>query len=99
MTGATGPTGAQGAQGVTGATGPTGAQGVTGPTGPDGINTYSLLISGYTQPAIGGLISLQIPSSYWMQVGQYVFIPSGGYYQVASGSTPTQVLKILVILA
>lgn len=24
-----------------------------------------------------------------MQIGQYVFIPSGGYYTVASGSVPT----------
>jgi len=92
VTGATGPTGAQG---ITGATGPQGSPGVTGATGPNGINAYSLLTAGYTQPAVGGLISVQIPSAYWMQVGQYVFIPSAGYYQVASGSVPTFVLSNL----
>ena len=92
-TGATGPAGATGATGPagpTGATGPTGPAGVTGATGPFGIgiNAYSTTI-GFTQPAVGANIAVQIPSGYWMQVGQYVFIASGGYYQVASGSTPT----------
>jgi hypothetical protein len=90
--GATGPsiTGATGPAGPTGATGPTGPAGVTGATGPFGIgiNAYSTTI-GFTQPAVGANIAVQIPSGYWMQVGQYVFIASGGYYQVASGSTPT----------
>lgn len=97
VTGATGPQGAQGSQGspgVTGVTGPTGAQGsqgspgVTGVTGPAGINAYSTT-AGFTQPAVGAAIAIQVPSSYWMQVGQYVFIGSGGYYVVASGAVPT----------
>lgn len=66
-----------------------------GGSGSAGINAYSLLSSGYTQPAINGLISLQIPSAYWLQVGQYVFIPSGGYYTIASGIVPTFVLQNL----
>jgi hypothetical protein len=91
VTGATGPTGAQG---VTGATGPTGSPGPTGVTGAPGINAYSTT-AGFTQPAVGAEIAIQIPSGYWLQVGQYVFIPSGGYYQVASGSTPTFSLQNL----
>jgi hypothetical protein len=100
VTGPTGPQGSQGIQGVTGATGPTGPQGaqgspgVTGVTGVPGINAYSTT-NGFTQPAVGTSILVQAPSGYWMQVGQYVFIPSGGYYTVASGSAPTFSLKNL----
>ena len=71
--------------GATGATGPAGA---TGATGGAGINAYSTTPQ-FSQPAVGSNIAVQIPSGYWLQVGQYVFIASGGYYQVASGSTPT----------
>ena len=75
-------------------TGTSGGSGV-GPPGANGINAYSLLKFGYTQPAVNGLISVQIPSAYWLQVGQYVFIPSAGYYTVASGTVPTFVLQNL----
>ena len=99
--GATGATGAIGATGATGAiwrrqeqqgrlvaTGATGPAGATGATGGAGINAYSTTPQ-FSQPAVGSNIAVQIPSGYWLQVGQYVFIASGGYYQVASGSTPT----------
>ena len=91
VTGATGPTGSIGPQGVTGATGPTGSigpQGVTGATGPNGINAYSTSF-GFSQPQVGTTIAVQVPSGYWLQVGQYIFIPSGGYYTVASGAVPS----------
>ena len=95
------PGGVIGATGATGPTGPIGpgspTAGPTGPTGPagaQGINAYSTTI-GFTQPAVGSNIAVQIPSGYWMQVGQYVFIASGGYYQVASGIVPTFYLNNL----
>jgi hypothetical protein len=94
VTGATGPQGPQGSPGVTGATGPQGNQGSPGVTGAPGINAYSTT-EGFTQPAIGSDIAIQIPSGYWLQVGQYVFIPSGGYYTVASGAVPTFSLQNL----
>jgi hypothetical protein len=94
--GATGPIGPQGSPGVTGATGPAGApQGSPGVTGPNGINAYSTLFSSYTQPQVGTTIAIQIPSAYWMSVGQYVYIPSAGYYVVASGFVPTFSLQNL----
>ena len=97
IAGTTGVTGAQGIQGCPGVTGFTGAQGspgITGATGPGGINAYSTT-NGFTQPAVNVAIALTIPSSYWIQQGQYVFIPSGGYYQVASGLVPTFSLQNL----
>ena len=87
-TGVTGAQGIQGSPGVTGATGSQGSPGITGATGSAGINAYSTT-QGFTQPAVGAAIPIQVPSGQWMQVGQYVFIPSGGYYTVASGSVPT----------
>ena len=100
--GSTGPTGPQGATGPTGPMGNTGTIGSTGPTGPQGatgggvqgINAYSTT-QGFTQPAVGAVISVQVPSGYWMQFGQYVFIPSGGYYTVATASVPTMGLQNL----
>jgi hypothetical protein len=92
--GVTGATGPQGSPGVTGATGPQGSPGVTGVTGAPGINAYSESY-GFTQPAVGAAIAIQVPSGQWMQPGQHVFIGSGGYYQVASGSVPTFSLQNL----
>ena len=94
-----GTTGATGTIGATGPTGPQGATGVTGPaatgvTGAPGINAYSTS-SQFTQPAAGNVIAVNVPSGYWMQVGQYVFIPSGGYYSVASAAVPTMGLQNL----
>jgi len=97
VTGPTGPIGSQGSPGVTGATGPQGAQGspgITGVTGNPGINAYSTTPV-FTQPAVNAAIALQIPSGYWLQQGQAVYIPSGGYYQVASGAVPTFSLQNL----
>ena len=62
--------------------------GATGFTGPAGINAYSTT-NGFTQPNIGSAISITVPSGQWMQVGQYVFVPSAGYYTVASAAVPT----------
>ncbi len=87
-TGATGPQGPQGGQGTPGITGATGTIGSTGPTGPIGINAYSTSY-GFTQPVAGAAIAIQVPSGSWLQIGQDIFIPSGGYYRVASGSVPT----------
>ncbi len=63
---------------------------VTGPTGGIGIQGYNAFSTtyGFTQPAVNSSIAIQIPSGYWVQPGQYVFIPSGGYYRVASGFRP-----------
>ncbi len=71
-----------------------GSSSISGITGPAGINAYSTT-EGFTQPAVNGIIPIQVPSGQWMQVGQYVFIPSGGYYTIASGSVPTFSLKNL----
>src|SRR5258706_255525 len=60
----------------------------SGAQGAGGINAYSTS-AGFSQPQIGTGAIVNIPSGYWLQTGQYVFIPSGGYYQVASGSAPT----------
>ena len=97
VTGATGTIGATGIQGITGATGTigtTGPQGIAGVTGQPGINDYSTT-EGFTQPAVGAAIAIQIPSGYWIQQNQIVFIPSAGYYTIASGSVPTFSLQNL----
>src|ERR1700676_214349 len=69
-------------------------QGSSGVTGNNGINAYSTT-AGFTQPAVGTTIAIQIPSGYWIQTNQIVYIGSGGYYQVASGAVPTFSLQNL----
>jgi hypothetical protein len=71
-----------------------GLEGALGPTGPAGSNAYGLA-AGFTQPQVGTTIAIQVPSGIWMQTNQYVYIPSAGYYQVASGAIPTFSLKNL----
>lgn len=69
---------AAGPQGNPGPTGPTGSQGVPGQP------AYTLVTAGYTQPAVNATVSVAVQSTSWMVVGQYVFVPGGGSYSIAS---------------
>ena len=81
-TGNTGPQGTQGSPGPTGSvgtTGPTGPIGSTGPTGPKGQDAFNSTPS-FIQT--GTFTVLTGAYAGWEQVGQVVFISTGGYYQV-----------------
>lgn len=87
--GSPGPTGSQGPQG---SPGPTGPMGPTGPTGPAGINAFNIVPT-YAQNNFS--LSTVLTGGYggWEQIGQAVYIPTGGYYTVAgvtgaSGTVP-----------
>lgn len=94
-----GPTGPAGTSvGITGPQGPTGIQGPTGPAGgagfqgPAGVNAFSV-IGAFSQPASGSNVNVSIASGQWIQQGQYVFVGSGGTYQVITSSVPTFTLQ------
>jgi hypothetical protein len=85
--------------GVTGAQGPQGSPGVTGtmgPAGATGFNAYGT-VSQFTQPTGGANAAVLVPAGGWMQVGQVVFVASGGHYSVSSGSVPTFYIQNLGI--
>jgi collagen type VII alpha len=95
LTGATGPTGPQGSQGVTGATGPQGSQGiqgspgVTGATGRDSFNSTPTFSQNNLNPNISVLSGAY---NGWEQVGQVVYVATGGYYIVTGISGSNLVL-------
>ena len=73
-----------GAQGPAGPTGPTGATGATGATGPAGVSAFTNTSANFTQPSIGGTVSVTFANTAWMAQGQVLFVVGGGYYTLTS---------------
>jgi hypothetical protein len=59
-------------------------QQVPGPTGNNGINAFTTTTLGFTMPAISSQVVVNVQNSSSFQVGQVVFIPSAGYFQIFS---------------
>ena len=85
-----GPTGPQGPKGDKGDTGDTGS---TGNVGPQGVNAFSPLTSGFTQPDFSTPINIDATPTSWMGIKQIVYISSnttiGGFYQINSKTGTT----------
>ena len=79
-----GDIGATGSQGVKGDTGDLGPQGLKGDIGATGVNSYTFISGDFTQPAVGGDVTVQVQNSAWIGVGQNLFIESAGYFTVNS---------------
>lgn len=61
--------------------------GQRGPAGPAGVNAYSTISPGYTQPNVGADVNVRMTNDgAWATVGQVVYVAGGGYYEVR---TPT----------
>lgn len=71
--------------------GATGATGADGEDGQSGINSFSLIIDGFTVPAVDDDVSLSVSDSSWMLAQQIVFIQNAGYYQVVSKANSNEV--------
>jgi hypothetical protein len=87
--------GGQGSSGNKGAKGDQGNPGAPGAPGADGANAFALLGGGgFIQPAIGSnvtITSATVTDFRFMDVGQIIYIETGGYYQVVSvdlGASP-----------
>lgn len=70
----------------------------TGTDGLDGNNAYTLLTSYFTQPIIGGLVTIQVSTNNqnigsWGAIGQYIYIENGGYYIVSSSTATTMIIQ------
>jgi hypothetical protein len=60
--------------------------GFIGPAGAGGagLNAFTTLSAGFTQPAASATVSINVGTTAWMVVGQAIFILGGGYYTVSS---------------
>jgi hypothetical protein len=78
---------------------PAGATGPTGSQGNDGINAFTTLTFGFSQPPVNTNRTITVANTLWLGEGQIIFIESdasiptdaGGYYQVVTILTSTTV--------
>lgn len=73
-----------------------GDTGATGAPGTNGINgvAYTNLAAPFTQPAIGGLVTITVGTTSWMSLGEPIYINGGGVYFVASN--PLSATQIII---
>lgn len=81
---------------VIGPPGPAGPAGPTGPTGATGEPAYTFVSAPFVQPNVLGFATIDVISSLWMATGAYLFIDTGGTYQVTSIVSSTQIVAMLV---
>jgi hypothetical protein len=70
--------------GVPGPAGTPGATGGVGPTGPTGPAAYTTLSAGFTMPAFGADVQIQVGTTDWMGAGLHIFVGGAGYFSVVS---------------
>ena len=66
----------------------------SGPAGADGLNAFTTLTAGFTQPNVGANVTVSVSASgqstaVWAVAGQVIYIAGGGYYEVVSRTTNT----------
>ncbi len=57
----------------------------------NGINAFTEVALDYTQPPVSNNVIIDVVNSEWMAVGGILFISNGGYYEVVSIPSATQV--------
>jgi len=63
-----------------------GPAGLIGPQGAGGagLNAFTTLTTGFTQPAIGSNVTVVVGTTAWMALNQGIYISGGGYYSVVT---------------
>ncbi len=79
--------GESGSAGPAGPQGIPGAAGAAGAAGANGLDAFTTLTSGFTQPIVGGNVTIGVVKSGWMVPGQILNVAGGGDYLLVS--TPT----------
>jgi hypothetical protein len=72
--------------GVPGPAGTPGATGGVGPTGPTGPAAYTTLSAGFTMPAFGADVQIQVGTTDWMGAGLHIFVGGAGYFSVSQST-------------
>lgn len=68
-----------------------GTEGEAGLDGADGISSFTLTTASFVVPALAAAVTVTVVNNSWMAVGQTVFIPNAGTFQVASKTGTTAV--------
>lgn len=68
-----------------------GVEGDAGLPGDDGQSAFTLTTSNFVVPALAAAVTVTVVSNAWMAVGQTIFIPGAGTFQVASKTGTTTV--------
>lgn len=66
---------------------PGGAKGQKGDTG---SNAYTILTTGFEQPLESGTVRIEVQEAVWAVPGQVIFVEGGGYYEVVTVDTSTE---------
>lgn len=61
-----------------------GVPGTPGTNGTNGGNAYTTTTSDFVVPALTASVTVAVASTSFMAIGQYLFIPGGGIFQVAT---------------
>lgn len=64
--------------------GPQGDDGTSGADGTNGVNAFTITTDTFVVPAIGANVTVDVADSSWMGVGQSIFIPGAGYFEVVT---------------
>lgn len=76
--------------------GPKGDPGADGSNGAKGINSFTKTTGNAVQVLVNALLTVPVEDSTWIGISEYVYLESGGYYQVISMPNATSVtLKTL----
>lgn len=75
--------------------GDAGAAGAAGIAGSNGSDSYSLLTSSFSTPAVGGTVNVFVPSTAIWAAGMYAYIEGSGFYFVnGKGATHVTVTRL-----
>lgn len=61
-----------------------GTSGNNGTNGADGIDAFTFTTASFTVPAELGTVTIAVTNSMWSAIGQVLFIPGAGYYQITA---------------
>lgn len=65
--------------------------GTPGTNGTNGLNAFTTLTATFIQPSQSFPVTIGVVDSSWAQPGQWVFVPGGGYYIVATVPSSTSI--------
>ncbi len=68
-----------------------GEEGLPGTDGTDGVSAFTLTTAEFDVPAVSATVEITVVTNAWMAVGEVIFIPGAGYFEVVSKSGATAV--------
>lgn len=76
---------------VTNVPGPAGSNGSNGSNGVNGVSAFTIVTASYIQPAASSTVNVTVANTGFMSVNMWLFIQTGGYYEVTAINSATSV--------